>query len=545
MAIYTRNNAWNEGGTFSNQDLHWYASGVRAMMARNLNDPASWWFFAAIHGEYISPANAQLGFPGWQFLPGPPAVPATPLPAQNVIDLYWNQCQHQSWFFVPWHRGYLSALEKQLRADIVAAGGPVEWALPYWNYLGAGNSFDIPPAFTAQKMLDGSANPLFVTARYGPYGNNIVFDPTTAGLAKYPPPSGFQTRPVDDGCLNNTIFSGSDANTPSPGFGGPVTPFSHGGGNYPFGNLESDPHNSTHVFVGGQLPSGDYGLMYDPGLAALDPIFYLHHANIDRMWAIWNHDGTKKNPTDLRWLKGPAAKGANEFIMPLPGGQSWIYIPAEVDSLAQMDYTYDDLPLAPHVNLLAARLINLGLDAARAIAPAEVVAKSMKPEAKRSVELMGANAMPLEITGASASTTVRLDPEVRQKTARSLVEASVATPPDRVYLNLENVRGTNGTSALNVFIDLPVGAKPSDHPELLVDTVALFGLRRASTNTGRHQGAGLCLVVDVTPVIDKMHLDHRLDVNDIRVTLVPTRPLPQGTTITVGRISLYREAVQP
>jgi tyrosinase len=52
-------------------------------------------------------------------------------------------------------------------------------------------------------------------------------------------------------------------------------------------------------------------------------------------------------------------------------------------------------------------------------------------------------------------------------------------------------------------------------------------------------------VVDVTPVIDKMHLDHRLDVNDIRVTLVPTRPLPQGTTITVGRISLYREAVQP
>ena len=60
----------------------------------------------------------------------------------------------------------------------------------------------------------------------------------------------------------------------------------------PSGNLESNPHNQVHVDVGGNSPDGQtWGLMSDPGIAALDPIFYLHHCNIDRMWAAWNANG--------------------------------------------------------------------------------------------------------------------------------------------------------------------------------------------------------------------------------------------------------------
>ncbi len=51
MAEYTRANAWNNGGTFDNSDLLWYAKGVGAMQARALDDLSSWWFFAAIHGQ--------------------------------------------------------------------------------------------------------------------------------------------------------------------------------------------------------------------------------------------------------------------------------------------------------------------------------------------------------------------------------------------------------------------------------------------------------------------------------------------------------------
>src|SRR5581483_12506915 len=107
-------------------------------------DLSSWWFFAALHGEYIK----ESGFPGWGSLAHPPACPTAPPPTTKVSRQYWNQCQHQSWFFLPWHRGYLLALEAQIRAAIATIGGPATWALPYWNYFGTGTENQIPPAFT-------------------------------------------------------------------------------------------------------------------------------------------------------------------------------------------------------------------------------------------------------------------------------------------------------------------------------------------------------------------------------------------------------------
>jgi tyrosinase len=101
MATYVRRNAWGNRGDFGNPDLLWYAKGVAVMMSRPLNDPASWWFYAAIHGEYVSPHNNQPAFPGWAFITASPQVPTAPLPRQSTRDLYWNQCQHRSWFFFP------------------------------------------------------------------------------------------------------------------------------------------------------------------------------------------------------------------------------------------------------------------------------------------------------------------------------------------------------------------------------------------------------------------------------------------------------------
>src|SRR5215469_3092273 len=124
MATYTRANAWDQGGTFANTNLLWYAKGVAAMQARKLDDTASWWFFAAMHGEYI----ATKGFPGWGGLAAPPQVPVKPLPSKSVSSQYWDQCQHQSWYFLPWHRGYLLALEAHVRAEVVKLGGPATWA---------------------------------------------------------------------------------------------------------------------------------------------------------------------------------------------------------------------------------------------------------------------------------------------------------------------------------------------------------------------------------------------------------------------------------
>ena len=532
MAVYTRANAWNNGGTFDNPDLLWYAKGVGAMQARTLSDPSSWWFFAAIHGQYVT----DKSFPGWGFLPGVPRVPTTPQPSGSVSAQYWDQCQHQSWYFLPWHRGYLIALEAQIRAAVTAMSGPSSWALPYWDYLGSGNEFEIPPAFTEPSMPDGSPNPLFVTARYGPENDGTIFVPTRAVIQQHPNDPIFGSGPVTEDSLSNGLYTGSDNTTTPPGFGGPQTTFWHGGGTS--GNLENDPHNLVHVYVGGSAPDGQsYGLMSDPGIAALDPVFYLHHANIDRMWARWNVNKPNGNPNDPNWLNGPAATGDHEFVMPMPDGSAWVYTPQQMTDLTQLSYTYDSLPPppAPAVSPLVERLMRLGVP---------VPAGEREPAiaiARKNVELVGASQNPLLIKGSGARTTVKLNPEVRTKVSQSLTTASAKNIPDRVFLNLENVRGTHDALVLNVYINLPEGAKPGDHPELFAGSVGLFGLRRASVVDSKHGGQGLNFVLDITKIIDTLQMNKALDVDSLEVTIVPHQPVPAQAEITVGRVSVYRQ----
>ncbi|HYW70720.1 MAG TPA: tyrosinase family protein [Pyrinomonadaceae bacterium] len=509
MAI-TRNSAWNNGGTFKNADLLWYAKGVGVMQTRALNDTKSWWFFAAIHGQEISLPQ----FPGWGHLPAPPAVPTTPLPTVAVRNLYWDQCQHQSWYFPPWHRGYLYALEAHVRAAVVGLGGPKTWALPYWNYFGPKNQYEIPPAFTTAKLPDGSPNPLLVKARYGPLGTGKVY---------------VEIPPASEKCQNNTIYTGSNPATPFPGYGGPQTGFSHFGQTN--GNLESNPHNLVHVDVGGNGPNNTYGLMSDPGLAALDPIFYLHHCNIDRMWAAWNAKGNA-NPTAQNWLKGPPAVGGRKFAMPMPNGTSWVYTPADVNSITQLKYTYESLStaivLVHPTQLIAQRLTKLGASPA-----AEIKAPEASMDMGDKSELVGANQGPVQLKTSGARATVKLDSKAQKKVSSSLAKASAEALPDRAYLQLENVRGNFDANKLDVSVN-------QQH----VGTVALFGLRRASLKDSGHGGEGLTFVIDITDVIDSLFLNGALDANSLDVRIVPSSPVPDSADITIGRVSVYRQAQQ-
>lgn len=49
--------------------------------------------------------------------------------------------------------------------------------------------------------------------------------------------------------------------------------------------------------------------MSNPNTAALDSIFWLHHANIDRLWAVWRAgDERNKDPQDLESQNGPTRR---------------------------------------------------------------------------------------------------------------------------------------------------------------------------------------------------------------------------------------------
>src|SRR5262249_27115813 len=157
-----------------------------------------------------------------------------------------------------------------------------DWALPYWNYFKPGQN-RLPQEFASRAWPDGADdNPLFEELRYGPNDDGDVFVEFTGEYAVE------ETTAMADANFIGVARGGA------PGFGGPATnAFTHSGGMH--GGLESQPHDMTHVNIGG---IGIPGLMSDPDTAGLDPIFWLHHANIDRLWEVWKRLPTSQgDPT--------------------------------------------------------------------------------------------------------------------------------------------------------------------------------------------------------------------------------------------------------
>jgi tyrosinase len=78
----------------------------------------------------------------------------------------------------------------------------------------------------------------------------------------------------------------------------------------------------------------------------------------------------------------------------------------------------------------------------------------------------------------------------------------------------------------------------------LAGTVALFGLRRASASDGSHGGEGLSFELDITNIIDTLHLDHALDVESLDVKIMPDHAVSEDAAISVGRVSIYRQGLR-
>jgi tyrosinase len=225
--------------------------------------------------------------------------------------------------------------------------------------------------------------------------------------------------------------------------------------------------------------------------------------------------------------------------MPMPGGVSWTYTPGDLSDLSKLNYNYDDVSPPAGTPQLATRLQRLGVNMATA-APVRSTAMA----GPTTVELLGANAQSLRVSGTEARTSLTLDAAVKSKVTTSLESAAAATrpAPDRIFLNLENVRGANDATAFNVYINVPEGDDPAKHPELKAGTIALFGVRKATMADAKHAGDGLTFVLEITHVIDTLHLAGALNVSQLNVRLVPVNPVPEAAQISIGRISVFRQS---
>jgi tyrosinase len=470
--------------------IDWYARAIAEMQTRPMNDPTSWRYQAAIH-DYARGSD-------------PNATPADALPSASDQTTFWAQCQHASWYFLPWHRMYLAYFEQVVAATVQHLGGPSDWALPYWNYSDSANpnARKLPPAFRATTMPNGKPNPLRIPARVrGNSGKDVT---TPAG--------------VSINCLKDQWFAAQGTGG-DPGFGGPATLFHHDPG--PAGMLEATPHGSIHVAVGGFMGAFN--------TAGLDPIFWLHHCNLDRLWVVWRQRNAQHlDPSDAKWQTPPPFKLHDATKAPVSLTPSQV-----VDTTASpLNYQYDD--------------VSDPLPAPPGGAPPVQTGLAMQPPPPHPIpEMVGATDKEVALEGQATTTEMA----VTQPTGPARASL-LATPERRVYLNIENITGTGAPTSYAVYVNLPPGANAHEHQELYAGLLPMFGVAEASRADQTHPGSGLHYSLEIGDVVRTLEARNAWDPTKLRVTFVPEEtepdePEPGFASLTakqpirIGRVSLY------
>jgi tyrosinase len=484
--------------------LVWYARAIRKMWERALDDPTSWRYQAGIHAyDANNPLLKPLARPGDK-------VPA------NWRDV-WNQCQHGSWYFLPWHRGYLGCFEAIVRETIRGLGGPADkWALPFWNYSDTTNASArlVRPEFLEAKMPDGTANALFQNIKRAPF----TLKTTPLGKAG---DFGLDSFEVSLNALTQRSYS-APPNVAS--FGGGVTGFSHGGGQATTGGLERTPHGDVHMAVGFDPVARQGYWMADFNTAGLDPLFWLHHCNLDRLWDVWLVQSTSiGNPSDPRWrTPSNAATGQRmPFILSMPGKPNFSFTPADVVDSAKsvFAYRYDGLPPRP---------VGKGLAAAS-------TAPKMAAVDETPAKLIGAASGPVSLDGGSARASVAVRPQPSAPAGRHSL-APQAAP--HIYLNLENIVSKGPALPYRVFLNVPHDFDPEQFVDHFVGTLPMFGVDEASRDDGPHGGSGLSYVFDVTDVVKRLGINAAETPLD--VAFVPKGGDTGPAQLEVGKISFYQ-----
>ncbi|KAJ7495027.1 tyrosinase [Mycena latifolia] len=325
------------------QALHWAAEHI---YGQEQPDVDSFFSIAGIHG---------LPYQIWDASGQQPVDP----------EAWEGYCTHGNVLFPTWHRPYMLLFEQALQRAAIAiaatytvdqdrfTAAALQLRQPYWDW--ASNSLPPPEVISLDQV-----------SIIAPNGQTIQVDNPLRRYTFHPidpsfpdPYSGWQTTlrhpdstdpdatdDVDD--LTSTLQSAQRQlrtktynlltrvrtwpafSNHTPGDGGSTS-----------NSLEAI-HDGIHVDVGGN------GQMSDPSVAAFDPIFFLHHGNVDRLLALWSalNPGvwvTSGEATGGTWAIRPdATVDKNTDLTPFWNSQSDYWTSSEVTTTAAIGYTYPE-----------------------------------------------------------------------------------------------------------------------------------------------------------------------------------------------------------
>jgi hypothetical protein len=445
--------------------LRIYAETVGKMMAMGEGEPRGWlfqWYTHAVRGDRTKAAELRRVYSNASD------------PNRALADSVWDTCQahfddSRSRYFLPWHRMYVLFFEQIIRN----VSGNAAFTLPYWDYTDRAKRA-LPEQFRMRN--DPVWGPLFRPER-----NNGV----NAGR----PIDQVGGTPINLDDMRSPVYA--DTGTGDAGF---------------CSNLDQGLHGAVHVDVGNERAG-----MGDVPWAANDPIFWMHHCNIDRIWASWNKAGGK-NPGDSGFVDETFtfADGSGSRVQSKVG---------DVLDTAQLNYVYD-------------RYLDRPPASAPFPQPGAVVAFAAHASSRQVSGPVALGATPTSVSLASPAAPAA-------KAAGPSLAAS-ARAGRNFYLRLDGLRAaTQPGIAYDVYLDLPEGTTPGRDSPHYVGSANFFGavLHGAHAGHGPAPASKRSYSLVATQTVRKLQEAGRLTETP-RVTLVPTGAPREGAAPTITSIAL-------
>lgn len=274
-------------------------------------------------------------------------------PSRQFLTM--RNAAHRGSAFLPWHREFLRRFEAELKR----VTGKADYGLPYWDWeFDGGLPRDQQFTTPVWQMMGGSGDP----------GNDIVVDgPLGFDMTRVEDPSVFDDPSVwitvdnmgrQNGFLRR-VLGVDDAQEGRPDLTLPtqadvdaalsITQYDsdnwdeRSNGATSFRNVlegfagPSGLHNMIHRWVGGSM---------SPGTSPNDPVFFLHHCNVDRIWHLWE----EKHPTSeyLPQSGGPKGHNWTDPMSPWDGGADIVTVEqaSRSDDFSYLEPTAIDPPIA-------------------------------------------------------------------------------------------------------------------------------------------------------------------------------------------------------
>ncbi|PXA73853.1 hypothetical protein DMC25_25800 [Caulobacter sp. D4A] len=387
-------------------------------------------------------------------------------------DRGFNKCPHGNWYFLPWHRAYVTMYERMIRS----VTGYLGFAMPYWDWTA---NRKVPQAFS-DPTYNGQTNSLYEPTR----NNGVVLTDDIVG-------QGVMDRIYNE--TNYELFGTSrprGQNNLDPSWITTRTGTQ--------GVLESTPHNLVHVRLGGWMPTTR---------SPMDPIFQMHHGNIDRIWWRWNGLG-RQNTQEGLWQN---MVFQNNYLA--PNGSWWSTTPNQVQQVTALGYTYGATPTRLGVagaSQISDKRVTQIFARGSATAASDLGVRSLAAR-KRSTE-NGAQFLASAQAGGDRQAFLGATKPQTGGTPQALLGS-------RVLALISGLTPSSDNVEVKVYIDGPgSGGGSREGDPGYVTTIGFFGSEGHAGHGGG--GEGISASADLTPSLQALTAAGVTVGDDIRVRLI-------------------------